>query len=176
MGGADSDGTTERIRAEALRLFVERGYGTTTSEHISTAAEVGVATIYRRWPDKAAIANDLYRSGIEASSALLEPQPAEDPHAEFVAIWRRGWEWATAHRELFLFINSSLGASWISDENRARKAEVAAAEVDMYARLEFDASPDLAAALIGGTIGSVLVTEPDVEPDEVAQRLWRALT
>lgn len=49
-------------------------------------------------------------------------------------------------------------------------------ELETYARLRIDASPDFAVALIGGTIGSMLSSEPDIEPDEVAERLWRALT
>jgi AcrR family transcriptional regulator len=173
---AGTDATTQRIRAEALRLFVQRGYGNTTIEHISTAAEVGVATIYRRWSDKAAIANDLYGGGVESMLAILGEQPADDARAEFISIWRRVWNWASANRDLFLFINASAGAPWLTDENVAGKAEVSRSELATYARLRFDAPPDFAAALIGGTIASVLIAEPDIEPDEVAERLWRALT
>ena len=173
---ADTEETTGRIRAEALSLFAHRGYGNTTIEHISTAAAVGVATIYRRWDDKAAIANELYASGVEAMRAILDEEPLEDPRAEFVAAWRRIWEWASSNRDLLMFVNASIGAPWLSDANVAAKAEVSAAEVDAYDRLGFSASADFAAALIGGTLASVLVSEPDIEPDEVAERLWRALT
>ena len=176
MSSSDVDSKTERIRSEALQLFVQRGYGNTTIEHISTAAEVGVATIYRRWSDKAAIANDLYYVGIEAMLSILDTEPAEDPRAEFISVWRSVWEWASTNRELFLFVGVSAGAPWISDENAARKAIVSEQEVAMYARLHIDASPDFAAALIGGTVASVLSAEPNIEPDEVGERLLRALT
>ncbi|MDJ0771733.1 MAG: helix-turn-helix domain-containing protein [Ilumatobacter sp.] len=176
MTTADADATTQRIRSEALRLFAERGYGNTTIEHISTGAGVGVATIYRRWSDKAAIANELYREGIDAMLSILAERHADDHRSEFIAIWRDLWGWASTNRDLSLFISASAGAPWLTKENVARKAEVSTGEIETYARLGIDAAPDFAAALIGGTMASVLAAEPDIEADEVAERLWRALT
>ena len=49
------------------------------------------------------------------------------------------------------------------------------AEVGMYGRLRVDASADFAAALIGGALGSMLAVAPNIDSDEVASRLWRAL-
>ncbi|MEM9464434.1 MAG: TetR/AcrR family transcriptional regulator [Actinomycetota bacterium] len=170
-----ADETTDRIRAAALALFAERGYGNTTIEHISTAADVGVATIYRRWADKAAIANDLYGLGLDSMDVILaEPEPGE-PREQFIEIWNRAWSWATANRDMFAFINASLGAPWLTPELAARKATMTEAEVGTYSRFEIDAAPDFAAALIGGALMSILAMEPDVEPDEVGARLWRAL-
>ena len=176
MNPVDTDETTERIRAAALRLFAERSYGNTTIEHISTAADVGVATIYRRWPDKAAIANELYALGLESMATILAEPEATEPRAQFVEVWTRAWEWARANRDLFGFVNSTAGAPWLSDENTARKAEISAAEVGTYAHLGFDADADFAAALISAALQSVLTVEPEVDPDEVAGRLWRALS
>lgn len=172
----DTDETTARIRAEALTLFAQRGFGNTTIEHISTAANVGVATIYRRWEDKAAIGNELYATGVDAMRAILEAEPVDEPRAEFVAAWRRIWDWARANPDLLLFVNASVGAPWLSERNVAAKAEISAAEVAAYERFDFSASADFAAALIGGTLASVLANGPDIEPDEVAERLWQALT
>ena len=175
MTAPDTDETTARIRAAALRLFVERSFGNTTIEHISTAADVGVATIYRRWPDKATIANDLYAQGLDSMEAILDAPSDDEPRAQFVEIWNRAHSWALANRDMFAFINSTAGAPWLSDTNVARKAHMTDAEVGMYGRLHVDADADFAAALIGGALASVLAVEPDVDPDEVAARLWRAL-
>ncbi len=125
---------------------------------------------------RSAIANDLYRTGVESMFSILDEQPAKDARAQFINIWRRAWEWATTNRNLFLFINASAGAPWLTDENIAGKAEMSRRELETYARLRIDAAPDFAAALIGGTIGSMLSSEPNIESDEVAERLWRALT
>lgn len=176
MSPTDVDSTTQRIRAEAVRLFAHRGYGNTTIEHISTAADVGVATIYRRWPDKAAIANELYGEGIDAMLAILDDAEGDDARTEFIGLWRQLWEWASTNRDLSMFITASSGAPWLTDDNLARKALVTHGELETYARLRFDAAPDFAAALIGGTMASVLANEPDIDPDEVADRLWRALS
>lgn len=170
-----TDETAARIRAAALRLFAERSYGNTTIEHISNAADVGVATIYRRWNDKAAIANELYAQGLESMASVLAEPEATDPRGQFVEAWNRVWKWATGNRDLVMFVNSASGAPWLSDENVARKAEISAAEIDAYARFGFDAAPDFAAALITGALQSVTAMEPEVDPDEVAGRLWRAL-
>ena len=175
VSSTDIDETTDRIRGAALGLFAQRGYGHTTIEHISTEAGVGVATIYRRWPDKAAIANELYSRGLDTMETILAEPTATEPRAQFIEVWNRAWSWAVDNREMFAFINASLGAPWLSEDNRDRKAEMTEAEVGTYARLELDATPDFAAALIGGALASVLATQPDVEPDEVAARLWRAL-
>lgn len=175
MTATETDDTTARIRAAALCLFAERGYGNTTIEHISTAAAVGVATIYRRWADKAAIANDLYTQGLDSMAAILAEPTANEPRAQFVEIWKRAHSWAVANRDMFSFINAAAGAPWLSEANLERKADMSDAEVGMYGRLRFDATPDFAAALIGGALASVLAVEPDVDPDEVAARLWRAL-
>ena len=170
-----ADETTDRIRSAALSLFATRGYGNTTIEHISTEAGVGVATLYRRWDDKAAIANDLYGMGLDSMVTILDEPEADEPEAQFTEVWNRAWQWSTANPKMFQFLNASLGAPWLSEANATRKAQMSEVEVDMYARLRFDAPADFAAALIGGALLSVLATEPDVEPDEVAARLWRAL-
>jgi AcrR family transcriptional regulator len=170
-----ADETTDRIRTAALSLFASRGYGNTTIEHISTEAGVGVATIYRRWEDKAAIANDLYGLGLDSMATILAEPVADEPEAQFIEVWNRAWAWSTSNPERFHFINASAGAPWMSDANAARKAQMSEVEVDMYARLRFDAPADFAAALIGGSLASVLAVGPDIDPDEVAARLWRAL-
>lgn len=47
-----------RIRACALDLLLERGFGKMTVDDVAEAAGVGKATIYRRWPSKEQLAYD----------------------------------------------------------------------------------------------------------------------
>lgn len=170
-----TDETTERIRSAALSLFVERGYGNTTIDHISTAAGVGVATIYRRWPDKAAIANDLFAAAVSSMRDLMVDPVEGSNREQFGELWNRVWTWASANSESFLFVNASGDAPWLSKANVALKASVTELELATFTRLELDAAPDFVATLIIGTIGSVLSAAPDIEPAEVGERLWRAL-
>lgn len=59
------------IRAAALELLAERGYDRLTVEAIAERARAGKATIYRRWPSKAALVVDALNQ--------LRPPPEEPP-------------------------------------------------------------------------------------------------
>ena len=61
-GRPRSPHSEQSVFTAALTLFAERGYGGTTVEAIARTAGVGKQTIYRRWPDKAHLAADLYES------------------------------------------------------------------------------------------------------------------
>ena len=56
---ADAARNRARILAAAEELFAERGAATVTMEDIARAAGVGRGTLYRRYPDRAAIATAL---------------------------------------------------------------------------------------------------------------------
>ena len=175
MSPVDTDETTQRIRAAALRLFAERGFGNTTIEHISTEADVGVATIYRRWPDKAAIANELFEQGVASMATILaEPSPG-DPKDQFAEVWDRAWSWATSNSDMLVFVNSAPGSPWLSEANVSMKANVSESEIAMYRQLELDADPDFIAALIGSSLAAALAVGQSIDPAEVGRRLWRAL-
>ena len=135
------DQTTERIRQAALGLFVERGYGNTTIDHIAAAAGVGVATMYRRWPDKAAIANELFANGVEATRGLLDDPIVGSNREQFGELWNRVWAWPSENSELFLFVGASGDAPWMSDANVKLKASVTELELATFNRLELDAPP-----------------------------------
>jgi AcrR family transcriptional regulator len=50
----------EALLASALEVFLERGYSATTFSEVARRAGVGTPAIYRRWPNKAAMAIDLF--------------------------------------------------------------------------------------------------------------------
>ena len=56
---ADAARNRARILTAAEELFAERGAATVTMEDIARAAGVGRGTLYRRYPDRAAIATAL---------------------------------------------------------------------------------------------------------------------
>lgn len=61
-----SPAATDAILAATIALVAERGYERTSLEAIAAHAQVGKATLYRRWPDKAALmkaALDRYDAG-----------------------------------------------------------------------------------------------------------------
>jgi AcrR family transcriptional regulator len=50
----------EALLRSALEVFLERGYSATTFSEVARRAGVGTPAIYRRWPNKAAMAIDIF--------------------------------------------------------------------------------------------------------------------
>jgi AcrR family transcriptional regulator len=64
-------------------LFLENGYSTTSMAMVAAHARVGKQTLYRRFPDKAALFRDVIRRRVDAISvAAGENLAALDPLAE----------------------------------------------------------------------------------------------
>jgi AcrR family transcriptional regulator len=75
----DAERNRRRILDAAGELFAARGLGVSLDE-IAHHAEVGVGTVYRRFPDKAALIDALFDDQLEtivaiAEAALAEPDP-----------------------------------------------------------------------------------------------------
>jgi AcrR family transcriptional regulator len=73
----DAERNRERILDAARELFAEHGLGVTLND-IAHHAGVGVGTVYRRFPDKAQLIEELFEQRLEdlvalASRALDEP-------------------------------------------------------------------------------------------------------
>lgn len=73
--------TRESIQAEALRLFRERGYETTSVEQVAEAAEVSPSTVYRYFPSKLELVlwdplDPLILAAFRAQPAQLSPLAA----------------------------------------------------------------------------------------------------
>jgi AcrR family transcriptional regulator len=76
---ADAERNRQRILAAAADVLSERGLDATLDE-VARAAGVGVGTVYRRFPDKESLIEELFRDRIdamvrEAERALTEPDP-----------------------------------------------------------------------------------------------------
>jgi AcrR family transcriptional regulator len=67
-----AEATRRRVVDAAVRLFVERGYHSTTIESIAEAADVSVETIYKRFGSKAG----MLKAARDAAVAEA-PEPAE---------------------------------------------------------------------------------------------------
>jgi AcrR family transcriptional regulator len=73
-----AEATRRRALDAAVRLFVERGYHSTTIESIAAAADVSVETIYKRFGSKAGILK-------AAREAAVAEAPEPDEFFEFPA-------------------------------------------------------------------------------------------
>ena len=170
-----ADDVTERIKRAALRRFAEVGYGSATVDDIAATAGVGVATLYRRWPDKAALANTLMAEHLDDMDRLFQPLQATTPKRRFVEMWRRLWDIATADPDRFAFGEGHAHASFVSAEIAARKAAFAQSGAAIRDQVGIGATSETAQAMLFGTLTAVTRGALDVDPTDLGERLWAAL-
>ncbi|MGH1489398.1 MAG: TetR/AcrR family transcriptional regulator [Acidimicrobiales bacterium] len=172
------DDVSERIKRAALNRFVAVGFGSSTVDEIAASACVGVASLYRRWPDKAALANELLVDHLTALESALEPVEgdSESDKDRFLVLWQRLWEQAKADRELLLFVEGQVHAGFMTEEVAEQKQ--ATADRWMQAMTEFgmSADPATATSLLVGTLTAAWQHELELDGDELGTRLWAALT
>jgi AcrR family transcriptional regulator len=73
---------TQRLLAQALiALTLEKGYEAVTIRDITERADIGYATFFRHYPDKAALLNEVAEVVMGDLLALLPPAPDADPAA-----------------------------------------------------------------------------------------------
>jgi AcrR family transcriptional regulator len=73
---ADAERNRQRILAAAADVFTERGLEASLDD-VARHAGVGVGTVYRRFPDKASLADALFDERIDALIAIAERAQAE---------------------------------------------------------------------------------------------------
>jgi AcrR family transcriptional regulator len=77
---ADARRNRERLLAEALAAFSERGSDETSLEEIARRAGVGIGTLYRHFPTRQSLLEAVYRDQVDAlcagTSALLDSPSA----------------------------------------------------------------------------------------------------
>ena len=74
---ADAERNRRRVLDAAARVFAERG-GAATLNDVARAAGVGVATVYRKFPDKEAVLDALVDDKVEALVSLGEQASTVD--------------------------------------------------------------------------------------------------
>ena len=73
----DAERNRQRILEAARELFAQQGLGVTLND-VAHHAGVGVGTVYRRFPDKAQLIEELFEQQLGELVALME-EAAEDP-------------------------------------------------------------------------------------------------
>lgn len=131
--------------------------------------------MYRRWPDKAALANELVSDYVAAVDETLTPVSGGTRKSRFLTLWNRLWESAQADPDILLFFEAQAHAGFMTDDVAAVKE--AAAERWMAAIPEFgvNADPATATSMLIGTLTSVLRGRVEVSRDDLGERLWLAL-
>ncbi|MFV1990426.1 MAG: TetR/AcrR family transcriptional regulator [Acidimicrobiales bacterium] len=108
------------ILQSALELFDEFSYGQTPVPLVAKRAGVAAGTIYRYFPGKESLVNELYqhwkRQFAEALFNGLDTQ--RDPETVFRDCWTRLCDFATEHTEAFAFLETHHHASYLDEPSR----------------------------------------------------------
>lgn len=158
-----------------MARFVEVGFGSTTVDEIAAGAGVGVASLYRRWPDKASLANELMVDYLSTLDTILQPVTGGTRKSRFLVLWGRLWDQAAQDPDLLLFVEAQASAGFMTEDVADRKA--ATVERWMQAMGEFgvNADPATATSMIVGTLTAVWRGGFDLDRDDLGRRLWAAL-
>src|SRR6059036_2995127 len=96
----DAERNRQRILEAARELFAERGLGVTLND-MAHHAGVGVGTVYRRFPDKARLIDELFEQRLEEFVELMQAALDDpDPWQGFAAFLERALELQAADRGL----------------------------------------------------------------------------
>src|SRR5271166_288681 len=88
----DAERNRRRILDAAAELFMERGLGVTLND-IAHHADVGVGTVYRRFPDKELLIDALFEERVEEMLALAERSLGDpDPWHGLASFLEQGLE------------------------------------------------------------------------------------
>jgi AcrR family transcriptional regulator len=159
VGRPRSDRAHRAILDAARAELVEHGFSRFRLEHVAARAGVGKATIYRRWPSKEALAEELL---IQLATPYIAVADVGDTRAELLATVTsvvRGvteTEYGPVIRALLsqIAINPALGDPFRATVVRSRREEVRRVVERGIARgdLRADADPEVATELLVGPV------------------------
>ncbi|MGZ4233253.1 MAG: TetR/AcrR family transcriptional regulator [Solirubrobacteraceae bacterium] len=166
----DAELNRRKILDAAGELFAERGLGVTLND-VAHHAGVGVGTVYRRFPDKAQLIDELFEERLAEIHALIE-QAIEDPDPwhGLTSFLEGALEIQARDRAVKeLLFNTSGGVERVAKmrEKMFPLASVLVARAQKSGQLR----PDAAAQdvpMLQLMIGTIIDLSRDFEPD-----LWR---
>lgn len=86
---ADAQRNYERLVSAAVAVFTERGADDASLEEIARRAGVGIGTLYRHFPTRAALLEAVYRDQVEALRARADELVTADAPGDALAAWLR---------------------------------------------------------------------------------------
>jgi AcrR family transcriptional regulator len=166
----DAERNRQRILDAASELFAERGLGVTLND-IAHHAGVGVGTVYRRFPDKSQLIDDLFEQRVEGLVALSDDALADaDPWHGLTTFLERALELQAGDRALHeLIVGTPDGMNRICRirDRLLPRGEELVARAQASGQLREDiAATDI--PIVQLMVGAVMDASRDEAPD-----LWR---
>jgi AcrR family transcriptional regulator len=166
----DAERNRRRILAAARRLIAERGLGV-GYEEIAREADVGVGTVYRRFPTRDGLYYELFYNRVNAVVAILEEALAiADPWQGLCRFMELDFELQSSDRGLREFMLGRADSTELGRRSRERIQPLVTELVERAqaaGRLRADVGQsDI--AIILAMLGGLMDASIDVEPE-----LWR---
>jgi AcrR family transcriptional regulator len=166
-GTAAAGGKRAAILRAALVAFAERGVNGVAVPEIATRARVGTGTIYRYFPNKEALVNELYQEQKRFLSdeifARLEEH--ESGRVRFAEFWRRLAAFARAHPEAYRFLELQDHRPYLDRPSRELEVQVLSPALEQMRRLRTagvlrsDVRPEVLMALVWGAFVNLFKAE-----------------
>lgn len=124
---ADAVRNREKVIAAAAEVFAEQGTDAALEE-IARRAEVGIGTLYRHFPTRAALVEQVYRDGVSRLAAQARELVATLPADEALTAWVLAFaEYAGRKRDNAAALRAALGedSTAVFAESRAQLTEAA---------------------------------------------------
>lgn len=166
----DAERNRERILEAARRLLAERGLNVAYDE-IAREAETGVGTVYRRFPTRTALFEELFHDRVDAVVAIAERGlRVEDPWEGLCQFLREDFELQADDRGLREFMLGRATGSALHQAARARIGPLVD-ELVQRAQASGDLHPDIGPGdleIVLSMLGGLMDASATVAPE-----LWR---
>jgi len=164
----DAERNRGRILAAARTLIAECGLNV-GYEEIAREADVGVGTVYRRFPTREELFQELFHDRVDAVVAILDEALAvEDPWLGLCQFIRRDFELQSADRGLREFMLGNSASTDLKRRSRERIQPRVARLVERAqtaGRLRADVGQgdiEMILAMVGGLMDASLHVDPDL--------------
>jgi AcrR family transcriptional regulator len=159
--------TRRAVLDAALALFAERGYSGTSIPDVMARASVGAGSLYRLFPSKEALANEVFREAKRRLVArLFEPSLGKAPARElFETLWWRLVAFAREDALAFRFLELQDHLAYLDGESRQLDVTAISPLYLGFLRLQErklmrdDMRPDAILAIIWGALVSLIKNE-----------------
>jgi AcrR family transcriptional regulator len=107
---ADARRNCEKLLAEAAAAFAERGADDVSLEEIARRAGVGIGTLYRHFPTRQALLENVYRDQVELLARRADDLAAADSPADALGQWLSAMvAWGATKRSMNTTLLATLG-------------------------------------------------------------------
>jgi AcrR family transcriptional regulator len=168
----DAQRNRQRIIDAATRALTS-GPAPVKIEAIAHEAGVGVGTLYRNFPSREALVEEVYRSELTRLCAMASRLLADHPPADALREWmRRYQDFVATKRGMADALRAAIASGAISSRQTREQLNGAIAAILDAGRLDGSLRADVQPADVSASMAGIMLTAADVEQ---ASRMLRLL-